>query len=69
MIYHFGILFSYSPLDPSFNNATGQQAQNILGITGAKIADLLKEDMLRLYMVTHFKWAIFPVANAWTIFF
>jgi len=37
----FGILFSYSPLDPSFNNATGQQAQNILGITGAKIADLL----------------------------
>ena len=37
----FGILFSYSSLDPSFNNITDQEAQNILGFTGAKIADLL----------------------------
>ena len=37
----FGVLFSYSSLDPSFNNITDQEAQNILGFTGAKIADLL----------------------------
>ena len=37
----FGILFSYSSLDPSFNNITDQEAQNILGFTGAKIAVLL----------------------------
>ena len=34
----FGILFSYSSLDPSFNNITDQEAQNILGFTGARIA-------------------------------
>ena len=37
----FGILLSYSPLDPSFNNITDLEAQNILGSTGAAIADLL----------------------------
>ena len=37
----FGVLFSYSSLDPSFNNITDQEAQNILGFAGAKIADLL----------------------------
>jgi len=37
----FGVLFSYSSLDPSFNNITDQEARNILGFTGAKIADLL----------------------------
>ena len=40
-ILTFGILFSYSSLDPSFNNITDQEAQNILGSAGAKIADLL----------------------------
>jgi len=40
-ILTFGILFSYSSLDPSFNNITHQEAQNILGSVGAKIADLL----------------------------
>ena len=40
-ILTFGILFSYSSLDPSFNNITDQEAQNILGGAGAKIADLL----------------------------
>ena len=37
----FFILFSYSPLDPSINNVTDQEAQNILGSTGATFADLL----------------------------
>jgi S-DNA-T family DNA segregation ATPase FtsK/SpoIIIE len=37
----FIILLSYSSLDPSFNNITDQDAQNVLGITGATIADLL----------------------------
>ena len=40
-ILTFGILFSYSTLDPSFNNVTDHEAQNILGSAGAKIADLL----------------------------
>ncbi|MDC3144221.1 DNA translocase FtsK 4TM domain-containing protein [Pelagibacteraceae bacterium] len=39
-IFLFGILFSYSPLDPSFNNITDQEPLNIFGITGASIADL-----------------------------
>jgi len=37
----FGVLFSYSPLDPSLNNITDQAAQNILGKYGASAADLL----------------------------
>ena len=40
-ILTFGILLSYSPLDPSFNNITDLEAQNILGSTGATFADLL----------------------------
>ena len=40
-ILTFIILLSYSSLDPSFNNITDQDAQNVLGITGATIADLL----------------------------
>ena len=54
----FGILFSYSSLDPSFNNITDQEAQNILGFTGAKIADLLiqilgsSSYMLMLFFLT-----------------
>ena len=39
-IFLFGILFSYSPLDPSLNNITDQKPLNILGITGASIADI-----------------------------
>jgi hypothetical protein len=39
----FFILFSYSPLDPSINNVTDQEAQNILGTIGANIADLLMQ--------------------------
>ena len=39
----FFILFSYSPLDPSINNVTGQEAQNILGTIGANIADFLMQ--------------------------
>ncbi|MDC1303033.1 DNA translocase FtsK 4TM domain-containing protein [Pelagibacterales bacterium] len=39
----FFILFSYSPLDPSINNVTDQEAQNILGKIGANIADLLMQ--------------------------
>ncbi len=37
----FGLLFSYSSLDPSLNNITDQEPLNILGITGASIADIL----------------------------
>jgi len=37
----FILLFSYSPSDPSLNNITDQEAQNILGNIGASIADLL----------------------------
>ena len=40
-ILTFGLLFSYSPLDPSLNNITSQEAQNIFGNTGASVADLL----------------------------
>ena len=40
-IVTFGILFSYSSLDPSFNNITDQEAQNLFGVTGAIVADLL----------------------------
>jgi S-DNA-T family DNA segregation ATPase FtsK/SpoIIIE len=40
-ILTFGLLLSYSPLDPSLNNITNQEAQNIFGKTGASIADLL----------------------------
>jgi S-DNA-T family DNA segregation ATPase FtsK/SpoIIIE len=39
----FLILFSYSPLDPSINNVTDQEAQNILGAIGANIADFLMQ--------------------------
>ena len=39
-IFLFGLLFSYSPLDPSFNNITDQEPLNIFGITGASIADI-----------------------------
>ena len=42
-ILTFGLLFSYSPLDPSLNNVTSQEAQNIFGSTGASIADLLMQ--------------------------
>ena len=37
----FSILFSYSPQDPSLNNITDQNTQNILGNYGALVADLL----------------------------
>ena len=40
-IVTFGILFSYSSLDPSLNNITDQEARNLFGVTGAIIADLL----------------------------
>ena len=40
-ILTFGLLFSYSPLDPSLNNITSQEAQNIFGNIGASVADLL----------------------------
>ncbi|MDB9818160.1 DNA translocase FtsK 4TM domain-containing protein [Pelagibacterales bacterium] len=40
-IVTFGILFSYSSLDPSLNNITDQEARNLFGVTGAVIADLL----------------------------
>ena len=36
----FGLLISYSPLDPSLNNITDQVPINIFGITGASIADI-----------------------------
>ena len=39
----FFILFSYSPLDPSINNVTDQEAQNILGTMGSNIADFLMQ--------------------------
>ena len=39
-IFLFGLLFSYSPLDPSFNNITNQEPSNIFGSTGASIADI-----------------------------
>ena len=39
----FGLLFSYSPLDPSLNNITDLEAQNIFGNIGASIADLLMQ--------------------------
>ena len=39
----FGVLFSYSPLDPSLNNITDQEAHNILGNYGASVADLLMQ--------------------------
>ncbi len=39
-IFLFGLLISYSPLDPSFNNITDQEPLNIFGITGASIADI-----------------------------
>ncbi len=39
-IFLFGLLFSYSPLDPSFNNITNQEPSNIFGNTGASIADI-----------------------------
>ena len=39
-IFLFGLLFSYSPLDPSFNNITDQEPLNIFGITCASIADI-----------------------------
>ena len=39
-IFLFGLVFSYSPLDPSFNNITDQEPLNIFGITGASIADI-----------------------------
>ena len=37
----FGTLISYSPLDPSLNNITDQDTQNIFGNVGASVADLL----------------------------
>ena len=37
----FGALISYSPLDPSLNNITDQDTQNIFGNVGASVADLL----------------------------
>jgi len=37
----FIVLFSYSPLDPSLNNITDQESQNILGNFGASVSDLL----------------------------
>ena len=40
-IFIFGVLFSYSSLDPSLNNITDQKAQNLFGVTGAIVADLL----------------------------
>ena len=40
-IVTFGILFSYSSLDPSLNNITDQETRNLFGVTGAVIADLL----------------------------
>ena len=40
-IVTFGILYSYSSLDPSLNNITDQEARNLFGVTGAIIADLL----------------------------
>ena len=39
-VFLFGLLFSYSPLDPSLNNITNQEPFNIFGITGASIADI-----------------------------
>ena len=39
-IFFFGLLFSYSPLDPSFNSITDQKPLNIFGIMGASIADV-----------------------------
>ena len=40
-LFLFGLLFSYSPLDPSLNNVTDQKPLNILGTRGASIADML----------------------------
>ena len=40
-IFIFGVLFSYSSLDPSLNNVTDQKAENLFGVAGATIADLL----------------------------
>ena len=42
-IIGFAILLTYSPFDPSFNNETTQEVQNIFGISGAIIADLLMQ--------------------------
>ena len=39
-LFLFGLLISYSPLDPSFNNMTDQVPINIFGMTGASIADI-----------------------------
>ena len=39
-VFLFGLLFSYSPFDPSLNNITNQEPFNIFGITGASIADI-----------------------------
>jgi len=42
-IIGFATLLTYSPFDPSFNNETTQEVQNIFGISGAIIADLLMQ--------------------------
>jgi S-DNA-T family DNA segregation ATPase FtsK/SpoIIIE len=39
-VFLFGLLFSYSPLDPSLNNITNQAPYNIFGVMGASIADI-----------------------------
>ncbi len=52
------LLLSYSPADPSLNNATGQTATNMLGRPGALVADV----MLQVLGVT----AVLPALTFWT---
>lgn len=57
-------LFSYNPLDPSFNKATSAEAVNLLGSMGAYIAD----PILQLFGLSGFLLIIFFLAWSFVLY-
>jgi S-DNA-T family DNA segregation ATPase FtsK/SpoIIIE len=58
-------LFSYSPNDPSFNNTTAMMPENMMGIVGAHIADVL----MQLFGYASWLWVALGLLVAYRIAF
>ncbi|MDQ6975657.1 MAG: DNA translocase FtsK 4TM domain-containing protein [Mariprofundaceae bacterium] len=54
-------LYSYSPTDPSFNHATDRHAENMMGLFGAYVADLLFQ------FIGYAAALLLPMLSLWSI--